>query len=172
MKISIEKCVESDLLALSSISYETYKDTFLNQNSPVNMYQYLNNAFGIKKIHSELLNKDSCFYFIYHDKNLAGYFKINESPAQTDIHDNLSLELERIYLKKEFQGKGLGKIMLNYAIDIASNKNKGYIWLSVWEKNIHAIQFYKNNGFSQFAVHPFIMGNEEQTDLLMKKNLK
>jgi ribosomal protein S18 acetylase RimI-like enzyme len=172
METFIRKCIESDLATLCSISYETYKDTFSDQNSQENMYKYLSKAFGIVKIRTELLNNGSSFYFLYADKILAGYFKINEHIAQTDMHDTLSLELERIYLKKEFQGKGFGKIMLDYAVDIAKQNHKSYIWLGVWEKNRNAIQFYTKNGFTPFATHPFIMGNEEQTDLLMKKNLK
>jgi ribosomal protein S18 acetylase RimI-like enzyme len=103
---------------------------------------------------------------------LAGYIKLNESEAQTDINDPNSMELERIYLKQPYQGKGLGKTLLNYAVNIAAENDKLYIWLGVWEKNTKAIQFYKRNGFYKIDTHPFIMGSEEQTDFIMKKDLQ
>ncbi|MEG2102651.1 MAG: GNAT family N-acetyltransferase, partial [Flavobacterium sp.] len=47
-----------------------------------------------------------------------------------------------------------------------------YIWLGVWEENIRALSFYKKNGFVEFDKHIFVLGDEEQTDLLMKLTLK
>ena len=45
-----------------------------------------------------------------------------------------SLEVERIYIKSSFQKHGLGKHLLNNAIEIAIANNKKNIWLGVWEK--------------------------------------
>lgn len=172
MEILIKKCVASDIITLSKISRETYEDTFSTSNSHSTMNKYLNYAFSEQKLYNELLNKDSSFYFFYVDGDLAGYIKINESESQTDVNDPNSLELERIYLKRSYQDKGLGKILLNYAVNIAAENNKSYIWLGVWEKNAKAIQFYRKNGFYKFGTHPFIMGSEEQTDFIMKRDLQ
>jgi ribosomal protein S18 acetylase RimI-like enzyme len=43
-----------------------------------------------------------------------------------------------------------------------------YVWLGVWEKNLRAIQFYKKNGFVEFDQHLFILGDDPQTDIMMK----
>lgn len=102
---------------------------------------------------------------------MAGYLRLNESPAQTDINDIQSLEIERIYVAKEFQSKGLGNVLMNQAIDIANMRKKSYVWLGVWEKNDKAILFYKKNGFYEVGTHSFFMGEEEQTDFVMRKNL-
>jgi len=42
------------------------------------------------------------------------------------------------------------------------------VWLGVWEENQRAINFYKRNGFKEFGKHSFIVGDDEQTDLMMK----
>ena len=47
-----------------------------------------------------------------------------------------------------------------------------YLWLGVWEKNEKAIRFYEKNNFKIFSSHEFKMGDEIQTDFLMKLNLK
>jgi len=41
----------------------------------------------------------------------------------------------------------------------------------VWEHNIKAIAFYKKFGFEQFGSHIFMLGDDIQTDILMRKNL-
>ncbi|WP_432405697.1 GNAT family N-acetyltransferase [Wukongibacter sp. M2B1] len=172
MKLDIRECTIDDLVALREISYRTYDDTFKNMNTPANMKDYLEKAFDIDKMHDELLNIDSQFYFLYADGELAGYLKLNEGPAQTDIRDPQSIEVERIYVLKEFHSKGLGSVLLNKAKDIAKEREKAYIWLGVWEKNDKAIQFYKRNGFYLIGQHYFFMGDDEQTDLIMRKDIE
>ena len=49
-------------------------------------------------------------------------------------------------------------------------KKKGYekVWLGVWEYNKNAIEFYKHMGFKIFSKHSFLLGDDNQTDLLLK----
>lgn len=171
MEIAFRECVMDDLITLRELSNKTYNDTFGHINTPSSMNEYLERAYNIDKLRDELSNHNSIFYFLYADEELAGYIKLNEFEAQTDILDPKSLEIERIYLTKGFQGKGLGSILMNRAIDIAREHEKIYIWLGVWEKNDKAIQFYKKNGFYVIGEHSFFMGEEEQTDFIMRKNL-
>jgi diamine N-acetyltransferase len=110
-------------------------------------------------------------YFVANTTKLAGYLKVNVNDGQSEEMGNESLEIERIYIKTNFQKHGLGKYLLNNAMEIAMEQNKKKIWLGVWEKNENAIAFYKKMGFVQTGSHSFFMGNEEQTDLIMTKLL-
>lgn len=171
MKLTMRECKMDDLPVLHDVSCQTYKDTFESYNTEDNMKAYLEQAYNIEKLCGELTNSNSVFYFIYADEKLAGYLKLNEFKAQTDINDPQSLEIERIYVAKEFQGKGLGNALMHKAIDIAITKTKSYIWLGVWENNENALSFYKKNGFYKIGEHSFYMGDDEQTDFIMRKDL-
>ena len=61
---------------------------------------------------------------------------------------------------------------MNFALDLAREMGKSYAWLGVWDKNDAAISFYKKMGFEEAGRHPFRMGDELQTDLIMKFVLK
>lgn len=171
MKVEIKKCDTNDLETLCELSRSTYRDTFAHLNTPENMDAYLSDSFAPEKIAEELSNPASCFYFLFADGELAGYLKINESPAQSDINDPLSLELERIYVKSGFQGGGLGRILLEKAQAEALSRDKRYLWLGVWEKNDKALVFYRKNGFYPIGTHAFVMGDDCQTDFIMRKDL-
>ncbi|HET7615708.1 MAG TPA: GNAT family N-acetyltransferase, partial [Bacillales bacterium] len=132
------------------------------------MDEYLERSLSVEKIREEIENPDSQFYFLFYENELAGYIKVNEHCAQTELRDDESLELERIYVKESLQGKGLGKFLIQKAVEIASEKDKLYLWLGVWEKNEKAISFYKKHGFEPFGQHDFYLGNERQRDLLMR----
>lgn len=172
MTIKIQKCNEEDLKTLQEISIETFNDTFKDQNSPENMNAYLERAFNLKQLERELSNNYSQFFFVYYYDEVAGYLKVNANDAQSEEMGEESLEIERIYIKKKFQKHGLGKVLLNKAIEIAMESNKEKIWLGVWEKNENAIAFYKKMGFVQTGAHSFYMGDEEQIDFIMTKTLK
>ena len=83
----------------------------------------------------------------------------------------MKIELERIYVKRTFQGNQVGHWMLNHIKYIATKKKKNYLWLGVWEKNVNAIRFYEKNGFIKFGEHPYYIGSDKQMDWLMKLNL-
>ncbi|MEC3556585.1 GNAT family N-acetyltransferase [Bacillus thuringiensis] len=171
MTTHIEKCTLEDIHRLQDISYETFNETFKHQNSTESMNHYLEKAFNLKQLEKELSNISSQFFFVYFNDEIAGYLKVNIDDAQSEEMGNESLEVERIYIKSSFQKHGLGKYLLNNAIEIAIEHNKKNIWLGVWEKNENAIAFYKKLGFVQAGSHSFYMGDDEQVDLIMIKTL-
>ncbi len=171
MDVRIEKCNSGDLDEIIEIGIKTYYDTFHTNCSKEVMDSYLKEAFTKKKISSEVNNKNSHFYFAYVDNKLAGYIKINTDDAQCDLKDQNGLEIERIYVKKEFKGKGVGQKLMNLGIEKAKEFNKDFVWLGVWEINQAAIEFYKKNGFTKAGEHSFRMGDEIQNDYIMKKAL-
>jgi len=169
MTIKIKKCNREDLKILQEISIETFNDTFKNQNSAENMKAYLERAFNLNQLEKELSNTSSQFFFVYFNKAVAGYLKVNTDAAQSEDMGDESFEIERIYVKTKFQKHGLGKYLNNKAIEIAVERNKKNIWLGVWEKNENAIAFYKRMGFVHTDSHFFYMGDEEQIDFIMTK---
>jgi diamine N-acetyltransferase len=171
MNIKIKQCTIENLPQLQEISCETFNETFKDQNSPENMNAYLERAFNVNRLEKELSTINSHFFFVYFNNEVGGYLKVNTQEAQSENMGEDSLEIERIYVRGKFQKLGLGKYLINKAIEIAVEQGKNKIWLGVWEKNENAIAFYKKIGFVQAGTHSFHMGDEEQIDFIMIKTL-
>ncbi|MEW8971772.1 MAG: GNAT family N-acetyltransferase [Mesobacillus sp.] len=171
MTVKLKSCTLEDMETLQEISIGTFDETFRAQNSPENMSAYLEKAFNLEQLESELSYPSSQFFLVYYDDEVAGYLKLNTNDAQSEEMGNDALEIERIYVKNKFQKLGLGKYLFNMAMEIAMDSGKKKIWLGVWEKNENAIAFYKKLGFVQTGEHSFFMGDEEQTDLIMTMTL-
>jgi ribosomal protein S18 acetylase RimI-like enzyme len=169
--ITIIKVTTADLYELQRIGRETFQQTFADSNSEQNMKSYLEEGFSITKLTAELQNEDSEFYFAKIDNEIVGYLKINFGESQTELRDSTSLEIERIYVSKEFHGKSVGQQLYDKAIEIARQKGSEYVWLGVWEENLRAIRFYEKNGFAAFDKHIFKLGDDQQTDIMMKLKL-
>jgi ribosomal protein S18 acetylase RimI-like enzyme len=169
IEISLTETIE--IIDLQKISKETFVEAFSNQNTEENMQKYLEENLSIQQLTNELLNSESSFYFARMDEKIIGYLKVNFGKAQTDFKEDNSIEIERVYVLEEFHGKNVGQNLLNKAIEICVEKNAQSLWLGVWEKNYKAIRFYQKNGFVEFGNHPFILGDDIQTDILMKRHL-
>ncbi|MCR9226458.1 MAG: GNAT family N-acetyltransferase [Flavobacteriaceae bacterium] len=168
MALHFRECTRTDLDTLVNISKTTFSDAFEKDNGPEDFRAYINEAFCPEKLANELANKDSLFHFVYDHEELVGYFKLNIDAAQTDVLDPNALEIERIYVLAEHQGKKIGSWMLNEIIVKAGALSKNYIWLGVWEHNPKAIQFYQGHGFAKFGEHPYHVGSDKQTDWLLR----
>lgn len=172
INIEILEATINDIEVLQKIGRQTFSETFAASNSLENMTQYLETGFSTEKILAELENTNAVFYIAKNENEVVGYLKLNFGDAQTELKDSKALEIERIYVTKAFQGKNVGQLLYEKAIQVATEKSTEYVWLGVWEENLKAINFYKKNGFEAFDKHIFKLGDDEQTDIMMKLEVK
>ena len=169
--MKIRKINIDDLETLRYLSIQTFKETFEEVNTEEDMQKYLDENLSIEKLKSELENPNSEFYFAENNDEILGYLKLNFKDAQTEKLEENHFEIERIYVLKAFLGQKIGQILFDKAIEIGREKNLEYVWLGVWEENHRAIRFYGKNGFEIFGKHDFVLGEDVQTDLLMKMKI-
>ena len=169
--VDIIRVTLTDIDRLQKIGRQTFSEAFSAGNTEENLKEYLEEGFSTEKLTAELNNKNSEFYFATLDNNIIGYLKLNFGQSQTELKDDKALEIERIYVLQEFHGKKVGQLLYEKAMQIAKQINADYVWLGVWEENPRAINFYKKNGFVEFDKHIFKLGNDEQTDIMMKLKL-
>jgi ribosomal protein S18 acetylase RimI-like enzyme len=143
--IQVIKATIDDLSTVQQIGRETFFETFADSNTEDDMNKYLEDSFNADKVTIELSNPNSLFYIAWDDESPVGYLKVNTGTAQTEQQDERALEIERIYVKSSHHGKKVGP---------------------------RAIRFYEKNGFIAFDKHVFKMGEDEQLDIMMKKEIK
>ena len=165
--MEIIKATPHDIDILHALSWKTFYEAFHHLNTEENMRAYMEKAFDRQRLLSELQNENSDFYFAKEGSDIVGYLKLNRKDAQNEFKDDISLEVERIYVDSDNQGNGLGTKLIEKVKEIAKQSGFTYVWLGVWEKNPAAIRFYERNGFDVFSSHEFQMGDEVQTDKLM-----
>ena len=166
--ILIQTVQPNDVLRLQEISRSTFFETFAKDNSEENMRYYLENNFSIEQLQKELNDPYSLFYFALEGPQVIGYLKINTGPHQTELKDENTIEIERIYVLQQYHGKNVGQLLLQQSFAVAQQQQVDTIWLGVWEHNPRAIRFYEKNGFTPFGKHDFLLGDDLQIDVLMK----
>ncbi|MFO7977838.1 MAG: GNAT family N-acetyltransferase [Bacteroidales bacterium] len=170
-ELQIRTATIKDVGILNEIGRQTFEETFRDTNTSENLTRYLDESFNQEQLMRELSHPSSFFYLATREDLVVGYLKLNVGDAQTEFSQQGGLEIERIYVIKEYWGKSVGQALLDYALGIAAGQKNSFVWLGVWEKNYRALRFYRKNGFVPFDQHIFQVGDDPQTDLLMKKML-
>lgn len=170
-QVFITKASMNDLQLLRQLGKQTFFETFAESNTEANMNAYLAENFTNEKIKAELRNPESLFFIAWENDQAIGFLKLNTGDAQTEPQGESSLEIERIYVIKSFLGKKIGQLLYEKALQIARELHKSSIWLGVWEHNQRAIRFYEKNGFVPFDKHIFRVGDDDQTDIMMRKQV-
>lgn len=157
---------------IADLSRTTFYDSFAHFNTAENMDKFMDGPFTREALIAEVGAPGNIFLLAYEAGEPLGYVRMRESENPTELGDVKAIEIARIYVVKESIGKGVGGLLLERCIHIAKEQNKDIIWLGVWEHNPRAIAFYSKWGFEKFGSHPFMLGDDRQTDWYMKKNLR
>ena len=169
--ISIQPATLNDVTTLTWLGETTFIETFAHLNTEADMQQYLAENFSVNQVTKELMDGNNKFFLAFWDRQPVAYMKLRLGPHHDQPQHTHALELERIYVLKDYLEKKIGATLLQHAIVFGQTLGYQTLWLGVWEHNERAINFYKRWGFTRYGSHLFILGSDPQTDILMKKDL-
>jgi diamine N-acetyltransferase len=165
--MNIKIATIKDIDSLCEIGAKTFVETYGEQNTPENLQNYLEEKFNKKQISDEIQTPKTIFLLVELENETIGYAKMRVNLVENP--DEKALEIERIYISKDYHGQKYGAMLMQKSIDVAIENHYESIWLGVWENNPKAINFYQKWGFEVFGEHIFQLGDDAQTDFLMKK---
>ena len=168
-KLTIKKAKHRDTNTLAKLGRHTFTDTYAGKIPKHALKRYVLQHFNPKVIAGALREKKSGFSIAYIGGKPAGYSKINVSRNVQGKKDPRCSELEKLYVLKEFQGKGIGNALLKKFENAAKKRGNTFVWLGIWKKNKRAISFYKRHGYAEFSSRIFTIGKIRQKDPLFKK---
>ena len=165
-QIIIRRATIADAVKLSAISIQTFYDTFIGTCKEEDMTAFLKEYFNIKQVQAELSNENDFYYLAELNGRVVGYCRWMEDYTNFHLMKQWkSLELKRIYILKEYHGKGVAQQLMNLVIQYAQSNQYQVLWLGVWENNHRAQKFYEKNLFVNSGhTHDFPIGTTPQTD--------
>ena len=166
MQITIRRIKADDVPILTRMARETFYDTFTGTCTEADMQEFLDQYFNEQKLGDEVSNPDNHYFFAEVDGTPAAYLQFMEDYNGFPLMKKWkALELKRIYVLKEFHGKGIAQQLMDFILAYAHENNYEVVWLGVWEQNLRAQKFYEKYGFVNSGhTHDFPIGNTPQTD--------
>lgn len=166
---AIRRARPADAPALSEFGAATFTDAFGH------LYRAEDLAFFLADSHSpayyeEFIGDPETAIWVAEgdDGKLAGYAAAGPCGLPVEAMPAGSGELKRIYVAKEAQGSGLGKALLEAALDWLEGRFH-HVYLGVFSENARAQALYRRYGFEKVAEYSFMVGNQADHEWIMKK---
>jgi len=172
MNIKIRRAIPDDFILLSEIGRTTFYETWRPVNTEEDMQLYMSKSFDPAKIVTDIeAGAINIFFIAFINDEVVGYCKMRNDRTYDEFNGESAIEIERIYVLKSWQGKKVGKVLMDRCIEYANQKKHVWLWLGVNIDNVTAINFYKQYGFTIFGEKSFQLGDAVDNDYLMKKRL-
>lgn len=137
MSYIIRKIQESDDAALAEVIKKSLEEQ--GNNKPGTIYA----DPQLYKMSSCYKTDDSVYYVVIEDGELLGGCGIGRIPNQKENY----CELQRMFLKKEARGKGIGAALMQKCLDFAKEANYDLVYIETFGNMHEAIKLYERSGF-------------------------
>lgn len=77
-------------------------------------------------------------------------------------------ELKRLYVRREFQGQGLGSLLLAEALTWLAAPGRT-LWVGVFSENPVAQKLYARHGFSKVGEYAFVVGGTRDREFILRR---
>ena len=156
---------------MAVLAERTFREAFESRNSPENIDLHCARHFGTEIQARELADRGLVTAVAEEAGRLVGYTQLRLAQASDSVRAQRPAELWRIYVSREWQGRGIAQDLMKNALATAVRAGSDCLWLGVWEHNPRAIAFYRKFGFEIVGQHAFMLGNESQRDIIMAAHL-
>jgi diamine N-acetyltransferase len=162
-----------DAELLARLGWETFHDAFVDHPMmPVkDLNIYLAETFTVARIAEELADPYAIHLLAEMGDEPAGYAKLEVNSRAREITAINPIKLKRLYSKQKYIGFGVGAVLMERCLAEAIKRNHDTIWLTVWENNLRAQNFYRKWKFDPCGFIEFRLGKALLTDVLMQRHL-
>ena len=161
--MELKKITPKEIPLVLELAREIWDEHYIKILTQEQIDYMLNLFYSEEKIKGEL-EEGISWEMLYENGQPIGYLVCKLEPEK--------LYISKIYLKAETRGKGLGKFLLNRAVELAKQNDKKSIYLNVNKNNVNSIAFYERNGFVKMDEGVFEIGNGfVMDDFILELNL-
>jgi ribosomal protein S18 acetylase RimI-like enzyme len=158
---------KNDIAALSELAIESFCDAFGHSFSASDLASHLKKNLAPSNF-SRILNEDTVLV-AEEENRLIGYVQFGATSSCSNAGPDNDRELRRLYVHRDYQNAGLGKLLMHAALSHPRLMDARNIYLNVWINNNGAQRFYRRLGFEVIGTRVFEVesGAETSLDLIM-----
>lgn len=159
----IRSATAADAPALSQLAWRTFIDTFVDgfgiAYPQADLDVFRQQKFSLAAIESALVEPGAAWWVAEApDGALMAFANAGPNGLPHPDAKPTDMELRRLYVDVSAQGLGLGKRLLDTALDWMEAQGKGPLWLGVWSENHKAQSLYRAYGFEKVGDYQFPVG--------------
>jgi ribosomal protein S18 acetylase RimI-like enzyme len=169
--IRIRRAEEDDALELSVLAERTFRAAFAESNTAANMHLHCAANYGQALQLAEIRESSRETWVAEADGRLIAYLQLRLDAASPMLSGERPVEIQRFYVDASHHGAGLAHELMAHVLVRAEVAGSAALWLGVWERNPRAVAFYRKWGFDVVGEHIFMLGDDPQRDLVMRRDV-
>lgn len=153
-----------DAAALAAFAGQAFADTYRDLSDAGEIADYVAEHFQ-PEVMAAVLADPACTTLLAEVAGeLAGYAILRDTLAPACVAGPAPLKLWRLYLGQAHVGQGLGARLMQAAHELAHQRGGHTLWLTVYDRNVRAVQFYERLGFARVGGSEFLFGGQIYID--------
>lgn len=160
----VEVKTEAQFVTLAALADNVYHEYYSSLLSAEQIDYMVEKFLSFSVLHNQAENENYRFYLVQEDGVFAGFTAVQ---PQGD-----KLFLSKLYITKEFRGKGYGRRTLDFVMSEAKRENLKSVYLTVNRGNASSIAVYEKYGFKKIREQDADIGNGfVMDDYVMEKTI-
>jgi ribosomal protein S18 acetylase RimI-like enzyme len=169
MSITYRNAGLADVPAIDRIFRTSFCETFAHLYSDEDLGAFLA-KFTPEAWRAEMEDPRYAFRLAEAGGEAVGYLKLGPLTLPVEP-DAAAIELRQLYLLKGHHGSGIATELMEWALAEAGKRGAREIYLTVYVDNHRAKRFYERYGFVAVGRYDFMVGNQADEDIIMRKVL-
>jgi ribosomal protein S18 acetylase RimI-like enzyme len=170
-EVALHRASPADLGAYSDISRNTFADTYRASHPAEALARHVASRMNDDALREELADPARHALALTRAGAWLGYALVRHGNRSAVVHGTHPLEIERFYVTRDWQGRGLADSLMNAVLAAARTGGATVAWLGVWEQNSRAVRFYTKCGFAVVGRATYVFDGQAENDLVMSMAL-
>lgn len=171
MEVTIRKARSIDLKNLAVLKQQVWISTYATEGLIEDFSSYVLSEFSIENEKKSLTDKNKLILVATINNCVVGCAEILLSPECPIASVEPCIEISTLYILERFQGVGIGSQLLTESIKAIEQLNYNKVWLTVYFKNLEAIEFYTKQNFTHIGDIDFVLGKNSYKNFIMLKDI-
>jgi ribosomal protein S18 acetylase RimI-like enzyme len=156
-----------EIAALASLARDTYARAFGHSYAPSDLAAILRGDLSDDSFRAAFA--EDVFLVAISEGGLAGFVQFGAAGAATPTVETGDQELRRLYVRPDWQNRGIGRRLIEAAFAHPCLTQAERIFIEVWEHNLGAKRLYERFGFKVIGAYkPAVAsGLAPDNDLIM-----
>jgi GNAT superfamily N-acetyltransferase len=171
-EIAFRPATPADALCLGVLSTQVFLDTYATHGiRPALANEAL--ARHSVAVYEDLLADPAVTILVAEcDGHLVGFSQVRNGVGHALVPEAAASELDRLYVQERFTGRGVGRDLLRHAEKGAAARGADTLWLTAWDGNARALQFYPRRGYENLGMTVYSFEGEDFPNHLFGKRVR
>jgi GNAT superfamily N-acetyltransferase len=157
---------------LPSVARRIFSDTFSHLYEPEAFHSFCDAAYGSGGSMQRALADPTVHWRIASlGEEPIGYAKLLPLVAPAPNPRPSALELQQIYVLRDWHGRGIAEELMRWSIATARELGAPELYLTVFDHNERAKRFYSRHGFTEIGRCTFQLGERIDDDRVWRLSL-